>query len=702
MQQTARTVTSQGEPHPLGASVAEGGVNFSLFSRSASRVELLLFDKLDAERPSQIIQLDPHTNRTFSYWHVFVHGIGEGQIYGYRVHGPCDPSAGLRFDPEKVLIDPYARAIVYGDERAHAEACQPGDNTRTAMKSLVVDVERFDWQGVTRPQIDAHDRVIYELHVRGFTRHPSAGVRHPGTFAGLIEKVNYLLDLGITTVELLPVFQFDEHELPFVNPRTGERLLNYWGYNPLGFFSPHRGYYIEDWRNMRYLTGFRDMIRELHRQGLEVFLDVVFNHTAEGDEHGPTLSFRGIENPVYYLLAPDDPSRYANYSGTGNTVNCNHPIVRRLILDSLRDWVEVMRVDGFRFDLAAVLSRDEQGRPMKEPPLPWEIEADPVLQRTHLIAEAWDAGGLYQVGEFPGERWSEWNGKFRDDVRRFWRGDLGHAGAFASRLLGSPDLYERHGREVTQCVNFVTCHDGFTLNDLVSYSHKHNLENGEGGTDGSDADWSANYGIEGPTSDPGIEAVRRRQIKNFLTTLFVSQGTPMLLGGDELRRTQGGNNNAYCQDNEVSWLDWRLLERHAEIHRFTRALIRFRRAHPSLRRRRYLQGVEAPKGADLPGYPRVRWHGMRVGEPDWSYASRTVALTLTEAADDVAIHMMFNAHDGVLRFELPQPASGRKWWRVVDTARPAPDDILNAGREVPVGADFYVLRDRAAVVLIER
>jgi isoamylase len=702
MQLAARYVTSPGEPHPLGASVCDGGVNFSLYSRSATCVELLLFDRLDDESPKQIVRLDPRVHRTLRYWHVFVHGIGNGQIYGYRVHGPHAPREGSRFDPDKVLLDPYARAIVYGDERAHEEACRPGANIRTAMKSLVVDIGTYDWKGVERPHVDPQDRIIYEMHVRGFTRHPSAGVAHPGTFSGLTEKIAYLKDLGVTTVELLPVFQFDEHELPFVNPRTGERLLNYWGYNPLGFFSAHRGYYIEDWRHMRYLTGFRDMVRELHANGLEVFLDVVFNHTGEGDEHGPTLSFRGIENSVYYLLDPSDKSRYANYSGTGNTVSCNHPIVRRLILDSLRYWVEVMHVDGFRFDLAAVLSRDEQGRPMQQPPLPWEIEADPVLQRTHLIAEAWDAGGLYQVGEFPGERWSEWNGKFRDDVRRFWRGDLGHAGAFASRLLGSPDLYERHGREVTQCVNFVTCHDGFTLNDLVSYARKHNEDNGEGGADGSDSDWSHNYGVEGPTTDPGIEQLRSRQIKNLLTTLFVSQGTPMLLGGDEFRRTQGGNNNAYCQDNEVSWFDWGLLDRYAEIHRFTRAMIRFRRAHPSLRRRRYLQGIEASRGSGLPGYPRVRWHGLEVDEPDWEHACRTVSVTLTEAVDDVAIHMMFNAHEHALRFELPPPSPGRRWWRVVDTARPTPEDIHEPGREVPVDAVFYELSCRCAVVLIER
>ncbi|MCA9705821.1 MAG: glycogen debranching protein GlgX [Myxococcales bacterium] len=691
--------TSAGRHHPLGATVGEGGVNFSLYSRTATAVELLIFDRFGDPEPRQTIYLDSRHHRTYGYWHVFVHGVGEGTIYGYRVHGPWAPHLGHRFNANKLLLDPYARGIVYHDVRAHRDACGRQDNVATAMKSLVVDPSTFDWQGVERPRIDPRDRVIYELHVRGFSRHPSSGVECPGTFSGLIEKIPYLVDLGVTTVELLPVFQFDEYDIDFVDPTTGQPLRNFWGYDPIGFFAPHRGYYIEQWERMRYLTGFRDLVRELHRAGLEVVLDVVFNHTAEGGDSGPTLSFRGIENAVYYLSEPGRPDTYANYSGVGNTLNCNHPVTRRLILDCLRYWVEVMRVDGFRFDLASILSRDEHGQPMKSPPLPWEIEADPALQETLLVAEAWDAGGLYQVGDFPGERWSEWNGKFRDDVRRFLRGDEGLTGAMAARMLGSPDLYEAHGREPHQCINFVTCHDGFTLEDLVSYSRKHNEANGEGGRDGSDHEHSANNGVEGPTDDPAVEARRNRLVKSFLAVLLLAQGTPMLLGGDELRRTQRGNNNAYCQDNEVSWVDWGRLERHADVHRFVREMIAFRRAHPGLRRGKYLLGVEAPDRADPPGYTRVRWHGIRLDQPDWGVHARVLAYTLTRSHDDQALHIIINAFDRALEFEVPRPEAGLGWVRAVDTGQPAPYDVADPGHEVRVEGPTVEVEARAVVVL---
>jgi len=693
---------SAGRHHPLGATVAEGGVNFSLYSRSATAVELLLFDRFDEPVPRQVIRLDTRHNRTYGYWHVFVHGVGEGQLYGYRVHGPWAPEQGHRFNPAKLLVDPYARGIVHRGEQSHHDAMGPEDNVATAMKSLVVDTASFDWQGVKRPRIDPCARVIYEMHVRGFTRHPSSGVKHPGTFDGLIERIPYLVELGVTTVELLPVFQFDEHDIDFVNPTTGQPLHNYWGYQPIGFFAPHRGYYIEQWERMRYLTGFRDLVRELHRAGIEVVLDVVFNHTAEGGTNGPTLSFKGIENSVYYLSEPGRPGSYANYSGVGNTLNCNHPVVRRMILDCLRYWSLDMRVDGFRFDLASILSRDEAGQPMHNPPLPWEIEADPALQHTLLVAEAWDAGGLYQVGGFPGERWAEWNGKFRDDVRRFLRGDEGLTGALAARMLGSPDLYEPHGREPHQCVNFVTCHDGFTLGDLVSYSRKHNEANGENGRDGSDHEHSHNHGVEGPTDDLGIEALRNRQVKNFLALLFLAQGTPMLLAGDELRRTQRGNNNAYCQDDETSWIDWTLRERHADVHRFTRSMIAFRRAHPSLRRGKYLLGVEAPANADPPGYTRVRWHGVALDRPDWSPQSRALAYTLTRAQDDHALYVIANAWQEPLRFAVPRAEAGLAWYRAIDTSRPSPQDICEPGSEPKLEGYELEVPARTVVVLVER
>jgi len=690
--------TSVGEPLPLGATIVDGGVNFSVFSQHATLIELLLFDRYDDPRPRQVIPLHPRLHRTFNYWHAFVDGVGPGQIYAYRAHGPWDPAHGHRYNPRKVLLDPYAHAIVYGDNWSRSAACEPIENARSAMKGLVIDPHDFDWQGVIPPRYGNRERVIYEMHVRGFTKHPTSETTHPGTFAAVIEKIPYLLSLGVTTVQLMPVFQFDEREVNNVNPVDGRTLTNYWGYSPIGFFSPHRGYYTEDWSQMRHLTGFREMVRELHRAGLEVFLDVVFNHTAEGDERGPSLSFRGLDNAVYYLLDPDDRSRYADFSGCGNTINANHPMVRRLILDSLRYWVEVMHVDGFRFDLASALSRDARGRPMREPPLLWEIEQDPLLVHTRLVAEAWDAAGLYQVGSFPGERWAEWNGRFRDDIRHFVRGDIGYAGAAAARLLGSADLYEAHGREPHQSINYVTAHDGFTLADLVSYDRKHNYENGEENTDGHNDNISCNHGAEGPTDDPAIQRLRVRQMKNLLALLFLAHGTPMLLMGDELARTQRGNNNAYCQDNPISWLDWSTTIEHEEINRFAREMIRLRRAHPNLAPQKYAIGAET-RGASRWGRVTVAWHGVKVGEPDWSEGSRTLSYGLNGPGDD-PIHILVSAHDEPLRFELPPPPEGHRWHRAVDTSLPAPADVVATGTREAIEANSYMVSDRAVVVLV--
>lgn len=700
MMTSPRPDVSHGEPHPIGATVSPAGVNFSIFSKSATAVDLLLFAGLEDDQPL-VIQLDARTHRTFDYWHAFVPGVGAGQLYGYRVHGPWMPELGQRFDGRKLLLDPYARGIAYSDPAAaHDDASAEGPNLRSAMKSLVVDPEAYDWEGVTPPTVDPTRRVIYELHVRGFTRHASSATAHGGTFDALIEKIPYLVDLGVTTVELLPVFQFNETDNQFFDPRTGTPLTNYWGYAPVGFFAPHRGYYIEGWERMRYLTGFRDLVKALHRAGLEVFLDVVFNHTGEGDERGPTMCFRGIENSMYYLVDQQDRSRYADYSGTGNTVSCNHPVVRRLILDCLRYWADVMHVDGFRFDLATVLSRDELGRPMTNPPLPWEIEMDPSLARKRLVAEAWDAAGLYQVGAFPGELWFEWNGIFRDDIRRFLRGDLGLVGAVAARLLGSPDIYQRRGREALQSVNYITCHDGFTLFDLVSYEHKRNLANGENNRDGTDANYSANYGVEGPTDDPAIVEIRTRQVKNAVALLLLAQGTPMLLAGDEMCRTQGGNNNAYGQDNETSWIDWGRLRSNAAVHRFVRAMIRFRHAHPSLRRRRFLLGAEVPATED--DGSRVRWHGVEPNRPDWSYTARTLAFTLFGSTDDATIHVVVNMHVEPVSFRLPAPHAGASWYRAVDTAASSPQDLPEPGQELRCASLACTLEGRSILVLIER
>ena len=689
--------TSLGEPYPLGASAVKGGVNFSLFSQHATSVDLLLFQLFSDLEPFQVIHLHPVLNKTFHYWHVFVEGIGHGQIYGYRVDGSYDPGRGLRFNHNKGLIDPYSRGVVYGRNWSRERACDADDNCRSSMKSLVVNTDAYDWEGVQAPNYRLSDCILYELHVRGFTRHPSSGVVNPGTFDGLVEKIPYLKELGITTVELMPIHQFDSAESAGVNPETGEQLTNFWGYNSICFFAPHRGYYTADWEQMQYLTGFRDLVKALHKAGIEVILDVVFNHTSEQDANGPTLCFKGIDNPVYYILDPVDKSRYMNYSGCGNTVNCNHPVVRRMILECLRYWVTVMHVDGFRFDLASILSRDELGWPMENPPLLWEIESDPVLQKTKLLAEAWDATGLYQVGAFPGERWAEWNGHYRDDVRRFVRGDAGLSGLLASRICGSADLYQHLQRKPYQSINFITCHDGFTLNDLVSYNHKHNLENGEENRDGSDENFSSNYGIEGPSADPLLESLRLRQIKNFIAILLLSQGTPMLLSGDEMRRTQKGNNNAYCQDNEISWVNWGLLEKEKELFRFVKQMIHFRKSHPGLRRKEYYWGE-----TDRHGRSEITWHGVRLLQPDWSHESHSFAFSLSGFDYGTDIHVMISAYSRPLQFGLPPVRIGQSWFRSIDTSLAPPDDIAEEGNETRIQESNYTLSSRSVAVLIAK
>lgn len=689
--------TSPGEPYPLGASTVKGGVNFSLFSQHATSVDLLLFQLFSDPEPFQVIHFHPVLNKTFHYWHVFVEGIGHGQIYGYRVDGSYDPGRGLRFNHNKGLIDPYSRGVVYGRNWSRERACDADDNCKSSMKSLVANTDVYDWEGVQAPNYHLSDCIIYELHVRGFTRHPSSGVVNPGTFDGLVEKIPYLKELGITTVELMPIHQFDSAESAGVNPETGEKLTNFWGYNSICFFAPHRGYYIADWEKMQYLTGFRDLVKALHKAGIEVILDVVFNHTSEGAANGPTLCLKGIDNPVYYILDPVDKSRYMNYSGCGNTVNCNHPVVRRMILECLRYWVTVMHVDGFRFDLASILSRDELGHPMENPPLLWEIESDPVLQKTKILAEAWDAAGLYQVGAFPGERWAEWNGHYRDDVRRFVRGDTGLTGILASRISGSADLYQHLQRTPYQSINFITCHDGFTLNDLVSYNHKHNLANGEENRDGSNENLSSNYGIEGPSTDPHLESLRLRQIKNFIAILLLSQGTPMLLSGDEMRRTQKGNNNAYCQDNEISWINWSLLEKEKELFRFFKQMIHFRKSHPALRRKEYYWGE-----TDRHGRSEITWHGVCLLQPDWSHESHSLAFSLSGFDHDTDIHVMISAYSQPLQFGLPPVRTGQAWFRSIDTSLVSPDDIAEEGNETQIQESNYTLSSRSVAVLIAK
>jgi glycogen operon protein len=671
----------------LGASIVGEGVNFSVFSRGASAVELLLFERDDDARPARVIPIDPAANRTYHYWHALVPGVGAGQLYGYRVYEDWEPAGGQRFDPTKVLLDPYAKGVVVPKQYSRDAARRSGDNAASAMKSVVIDISAYDWDGDTPLHRPSARTIIYETHVRGFTRHPSSGVSESlrGTYVGLIEKIPYLQRLGITAVELMPVFQFDIQDAP-----PGK--VNYWGYAPISFFAPHQGYSSHR-GPLDAVNEFRDMVKALHRAGIEVILDVVFNHTAEGDHTGPTLSFRGLDNTTYYILEPDR-SRYANFSGTGNTLNGNHPVVRRMIVDSLRYWVEVMHVDGFRFDLASILNRDESGNVMASPPVLWDIESDPALAGTKLIAEAWDAAGLYQVGTFIGDSWKEWNGRFRDDVRSFLRGEDGSVQRFADRVLGSPSLYGHKQREAEASVNFVTCHDGFTLNDLVSYDRKHNKPNGEDNRDGSEDNRSWNCGVEGPTQDPAIEKLRTRQVKNFFTVTMLSVGLPMMLMGDEVRRTQHGNNNAYCQDNETSWFDWTLLERWADLHRFVTLL----------NSRRVLRDVEPERHRvalnELIRQAEVTWHGVRLHEPDWGPSSHTIAFTAS--AEGLCFHAMLNAYWEPLDFELPSRGRGARepWRRWIDTSLAPPSDIIDWEQTPPVSGRSYRVEPRSVVVLL--
>jgi glycogen operon protein len=675
-----------GASGPLGAAVIAGGVNFSVFSKRAAGIDLMLFDGVDAATPTRVVRFDPVTNRTAHYWHMFVPGLRAGQIYGYRVHGPFDPSKGFRFDSGKALLDPYGRGVVVPARYDRDAAKAGGDNAATAMKSVVVDTTTYDWEGDRPLHRPSSQTIVYEMHVRGFTRHAASGLPEAtrGTYAGVIEKIPYLRDLGITAVELLPVFQFDALDAP-----AGR--VNYWGYAPVSFFAPHQAYSSRR-DPLGPVDEFRDMVKALHRAGIEVILDVVFNHTAEGDHTGPTLSFRGLENVSYYLL-DSDRSQYANYTGCGNTLNANHPIVRRMILDSLRYWVAEMHVDGFRFDLASVLSRDHDGRPLPNPPVVWDIASDPVLAGTKLIAEAWDASGLYQVGHFAGDAWKEWNGPFRDDVRDFLRGADGTVARLADRLLGSPTIYGHKQREAEACINFVTCHDGFTLNDLVSYNDKHNDANGEDNRDGASDNRSWNCGVEGPSADPAIETLRNRQVKNFLTLTLLSLGMPMILMGDEVRRTQRGNNNAYCHDDETNWFDWTLLQTHADVHRFTRLLAA----------RRVLRDVTVEQErlslTDLLRQASTAWHGVSLHRPDWSPPSHSLAFAADVRRAGLKLHLVMNAYWEPLDFELPPAGGGTTWRRWIVTALDSPEDIV-PWQEAPAftGRAYHAAQRSVAVL----
>jgi isoamylase len=700
----------RGTPAPAGASWDGDGVNFAVFSEHGREVELCLFDADDPTRQTDAIRL---REVAAHMWHGYVPGLGPGQLYGYRIHGPYAPEKGQRFNPAKLLLDPYARAVagrvnwdapVFGYRIGHRSADLSLDDRDSAWgvpKGVVIDPS-FDWGDDRHPRTPWSETVIYEVHVKGATaRHPDVPGELRGTYAGLAAPafIDHLTRLGVTAVELLPVHHFlDDHEL------VKKGLRNYWGYNTLNYFAPDARYSSRGDRGGQ-VTEFKEMVRALHAAGIEVILDVVYNHTAEGNHLGPTLSFRGVDNQAYYRLVEDEPRYYMDYTGTGNSMNMVHPEVLKVIMDSLRYWVTEMHVDGFRFDLASTLARELHDVDRLSAFFDI-IHQDPVLSGVKLIAEPWDLGpGGYQVGNFP-VLWAEWNGQYRDAVRSYWRGDRHAMAELGYRLTGSSDLYGNDGRRPTASINFITAHDGYTLNDLVSYERKHNEANGEGNRDGHDHNISSNHGVEGPTDDPEINAIRERQKRNFLTTLICSQGVPMLLGGDEIGRTQGGNNNAYCQDNETSWFDWDLDDRRRELLDFTARLIHLRRKHPALRRRRFFQGIEI-RGSNIPDITWLAPDGREMSDEEWaSDWARALAFRLGGAAlgdvdpdgelvvDDDFL-FLFNADAAPVTFRIP--GSSQRDWRVeLDTASPTGD---HGDRRVP-GGDELVVMDRSVVILL--
>jgi isoamylase len=703
---TQKSVT-RGTTYPLGATLTPDGVNFAVYSQKATGVLLLLFDAPDGE-PTDIIQFQ---ERDKFIWHAHVQGIRPGQLYGYKVSGEYRPEWGLRFNDAKLLLDPYAKAVTgkfrNTDNLLLAYDPEPGagertpdhrDNIAIVPKAIVID-DAFDWQGVKSPDLQLEQLVIYEVHVKGYTAHPSSGVKHRGTYLGFIEKIPHLKKLGINAVELLPVHEY------YVDDFLQEKgLTNYWGYNSIGFFAPESSYCTGRTSGCQ-VAEFKTLVRELHRAGIKVILDVVYNHTGEGNEMGPSLSFRGLDNTSYYsLTGPADAPRryYMNYTGCGNSLNFDSAAVIRLAMDSLRYWADVMHVDGFRFDLASVLGRTgQQGYFAASSPFFDAVSQDPILNRAIMVAEPWDIG-TYQVGNFPVD-WSEWNGKFRDTMRSFGKGDAGTLADVGWRLTGSADLYGEDGRSAFNSINFITCHDGFTLNDLVSYNRKHNENNGENNQDGTDDNHSWNCGVEGDTSDRAILALRRQLMKNFACYLLFSSGTPMILGGDEFARTQQGNNNAYCQDNELSWFDWSAMERNRDVMEFFRKAIALTRRFPILQRRKFLLG----RDLDDDGVPDLTWCSQDIGAPNWQDPNaRTVCVQLDASEDGTdpsvdRLFFIFNAHYEQQRIKLPQLSAGRAWHRAIDTSLPGGEDFLNPGQEVRIDpADHYLANPRSTVVLL--
>jgi glycogen operon protein len=680
----------RGRTLPFGATVVPNGVNFSIFSSAATSCTLVLFRK---HEPEPMVEIDfPREFRIGDVYSMIVFDLDHEDLeYGYRFGGLWDPSAGQRFDRSKIVSDPYARVMGGRDVW-----CAKTDWNDIYQHRARLAFDDFDWEDDRPLETPITDMVIYELHVRGFTAHASSGVRAAGTFAGVLAKIPFLKELGVNCVELLPIFEFDEWENSRPHPGTGQSLVNYWGYSTLAFFAPKAGYAATGRLGMQ-VDEVKNLVKELHKAGIEVILDVVFNHTAEGDQRGPTISFRGIDNRNYYLLTPD--GYYYNFSGCGNTLNCNHPVVRNLVLDCLRYWAADYHVDGFRFDLASILGRDQNGAPLANPPLLESLALDPVLSKCKLIAEAWDAGGLYQVGSFPAyNRWAEWNGKYRDSVRRFIKGDVGLVPEIACRIQGSPDLYYYRGPSAS--VNFIICHDGFTLHDLFSYNGKHNEANGENNNDGANDNYSWNCGAEGETDDESVNLLRLQLMKNSFCILMLSRGVPMFLMGDEMGRTQRGNNNSYCQDNDLSWMDWRLAERNSELLRFVRLMIRFRRAHPVLRSGYFYQGRDCVGS----GKPDISFHGTQAGAPDFSPGSRCLAFLLcgkhTEGQQD-DIYVAMNMYWEAVPYQIPKPGDGQCWKVVVNTSMRAPQDIFETSEAPSLREqDQVIVGPRSIMVLV--
>ena len=700
-----------GHPLPFGATFMGEYTQFSIFSRNATGVCLQFFKNAQDSSAESEIHLDPDYHRTGDVWHVAVRGVQPGSLYGYRMDGPYDPENGHRFNKHKLLVDPYAKAVTgnfnwtLSDARGY-DINSPDkdlsfcniDSAGGAPKGIVMH-DMFDWDRDRHPKIPLSDTIIYEMHVKGFTYHPSSHITQPGTFRGIIKKIPYLKSLGVTAVELMPIHEFDADELISQDPVTGDKLKNFWGYSTINFFAP-RSRYSSSGTFGQQVEEFKQMVKALHKENIEVILDVVFNHTAEGNEMGPTICFRGIDNSIYYML--ENNRYYKNYSGCGNAVNCNHPVVHSFIIDCLLYWVLEMHVDGFRFDLASVLGRDQDGNVLENPPILESISENPILRDTKIIAEAWDAAGLYQVGSFPGERWAEWNGKYRDDVRAFWRGDDGCVSKLATRISGSADLYEHAGKRPFHSINFITCHDGFTLNDLVSYNSKHNEANGEDSKDGTNDNYSYNYGIEGPTDDQGITSVRERQMKNFLLTLILSQGVPMLLAGDEFKRTQNGNNNAYCQDNPISWVNWEHAETNRSFLEFVKGLIQFRKAHPVFRRGHFFQG----KDLNNNGLHDIKWMDEQLNQPDWNNSKiKSIAVYLDGAVLDTPDNDFFvvlNASNRDIRQKIPALPDNKAWYQAINTFLEDTESIATAGQEPLVSMDSMLVKPKSSIVLLTR